>query len=1283
MSQPIAQPEAPRARTASWSWRRFFRKDDSNTAPPPQESAPRPGVARRISRKVVPGLPRPGTFKRQQSELRDRLVPSIILDTPERRTVSTDRNRSLPRAGTFKRRQSDLRDRPVPSIILDTPERRTVSKDRNRSYASYRDPSTAVERGRRRSRPEFLETTIDDMLDKPSKPSSNSSISGPLAYSGTKADPVPWDTWMSIRNEGISGIAGRYTQGGGEVFSQADQEYQPSEDIPDTFRNSTLGTFEPDNEAMYEGKIDEHNEEMNDDASNTNPLQREFLAREDIWQGYKISGSDITPWHQNISEPNFRKPSESIFTGDSEDESGSTRENKNEIANWAVSTSDIASVASVDEDIFSTAGSLSTNSTVSSIRLTAIDHLVGVFVADNELAPLYAQAAKRLGQERFVRNQRRLLKIYFLDLRSRTQSQLHEQAIRILRGRSERTSIAEQIWSIVSPNKSKSADMKALLAQKPDKQIQLERLLGTQISDENIDEEAGLATDSESSEESEKSDSEGSDFADKEAKYPNVALATDFLVGGPAFKQYVTNVRTFLRLEVGPSTLQEQVVKGDVKSATRLLQQHFHEVAIDEFNWLHELVDIGCEFEEMAKLLIDSEAGSPWILMSAPPTDLLIMCRRWHRENCVHKGGHKIETAPRVISANTPKAISHEPERGMTGVKESIGKWCGLAGVLPLADEQDTVEWMRWTSCVQFTGEDNSVAWVSYAEEEFPAKPEIRLARIVDTLRRTCSAIGFLQESDLICDGFTVLKLDTGKELCIELSQINVEPIEELYLIIKTLEEGMLHDPTNLVRFKICSLAAEAFVSMFGERYHEHEISLDAVLNDCALAAQILSLGVLSYSQAHIGHLSPGFLVGSLQEVHLLGTSPETSSHVVTRLRNFTCMKDMVRDPVLVFQIATEGSSLSDPPVDYDLLASPQDLAITWSPTRFITEPNGTNLYAVEIRGGMINFPQTSSTKAHWSPGQNYHGEYGSGFIWDQKILIGGTIINDKCPLDETKSWQHPANYAYVKRLGTSDTRWELREKQVGMQGGQYITLAFNPTYIKQDGVTLKQQQLMLPFNEIDLAFLNSTCGLQISFCTGVARRVPLRVLLADVMVPFVESRLSKPAHWEELKTKFAIVENFRSDLGQWFDRLSTGLRESAIQIVRSMLGILKDTGIDKNGEELVIAWVRKEDPYLCLRLRCEKTSLWARILADSEDCATFACITPLCIEIEKHKCRGLEVAPWHSVSNLLDTAVCQHLESGADNSCEHTCAVAVAASGVILDWEVGIESHCQSVVDE
>ncbi|KAL5321295.1 hypothetical protein ACEPPN_012110 [Leptodophora sp. 'Broadleaf-Isolate-01'] len=164
----------------------------------------------------------------------------------------------------------------------------------------------------------------------------------------------------------------------------------------------------------------------------------------------------------------------------------------------------------------------------------------------------------------------------------------------------------------------------------------------------------------------------------------------------PAIRLTTTDHFALLRLEVGPSTLQEQVVEGDVKVVTGLLQQHFDEVARDEFDWLHELMDMGCKPEEMAKLLIDGEAGSPWILMGAAVTDLLIPLYKLHRKNCVHNGGYKIETAPRVIRPNTPKAI--------TGVKGSIGRRYGLAGVLPLVDGQETIEWMRWTSRREFCG---------------------------------------------------------------------------------------------------------------------------------------------------------------------------------------------------------------------------------------------------------------------------------------------------------------------------------------------------------------------------------------------------------------------------------------------------------------------------------------------------------------------------------------------------------------------------------------------------
>ncbi|TVY54685.1 putative serine/threonine-protein kinase [Lachnellula cervina] len=132
----MAQTEKPHTRAAStdqrntWSWRKLFGRDDgaSTTAPsqPLQEDTSRPGIAHRLSRKVVPGLPRTGTFRRQQSELRDRLEPNKP-NADERRTVSVDRRRN----------------------------------------ASFRNSSLLVASNPRLSAPELLETTetIETVLD--------------------------------------------------------------------------------------------------------------------------------------------------------------------------------------------------------------------------------------------------------------------------------------------------------------------------------------------------------------------------------------------------------------------------------------------------------------------------------------------------------------------------------------------------------------------------------------------------------------------------------------------------------------------------------------------------------------------------------------------------------------------------------------------------------------------------------------------------------------------------------------------------------------------------------------------------------------------------------------------------------------------------------------------------------------------------------------------------------------------------------------------------------------
>ena len=82
-------------------FRKLFGRQVTSGAPPVAPAEPpqsesdadglsRPGVFRRASRKVVPGLPRTQTLKRQQSEQREHLAP-VEPSADERRAVSVDR----------------------------------------------------------------------------------------------------------------------------------------------------------------------------------------------------------------------------------------------------------------------------------------------------------------------------------------------------------------------------------------------------------------------------------------------------------------------------------------------------------------------------------------------------------------------------------------------------------------------------------------------------------------------------------------------------------------------------------------------------------------------------------------------------------------------------------------------------------------------------------------------------------------------------------------------------------------------------------------------------------------------------------------------------------------------------------------------------------------------------------------------------------------------------------------------------------------------------------------
>jgi hypothetical protein len=360
----------------------------------------------------------------------------------------------------------------------------------------------------------------------------------------------------------------------------------------------------------------------------------------------------------------------------------------------------------------------------------------------------------------------------------------------------------------------------------------------------------------------------------------------------------------------------------------------------------------------------------------------------------------------------------------------------------------------------------------------------------------------------------------------------------------------------------------------------------------------------------------------------------------------------MIQNPVLVFgegrarEQKTQGS--------YDLLASPEALVDTWGPGQFVTSSTtaGTqNLTAIMIGGGVVKPTVENNKVLHWSNDVEPRHKFSVHFSSTEKVLIaGGVQVNGACQANRTERWS--SFIGSLKNLGTAAHYWRFTGFQAGVavMGQQFAggQLQFNKTWTWHPGNSWKRQHLSLIADELPFSELDQPWGLQVSACTGVARRVPLRLLLADTMPIFAEN-LALPPGWTTLRQRGIIkaLEQGSQNLKQWYDELCNLPNFQDLQIltkrlIRHILLVLRDTGIDRDHKTFLIACPQDctagQPISMCLYVPCENASLWAKILEDSENCATFAYMTNLCLESQEHKCQ--KTHPWYCPS--LDTAVQQ-----------------------------------------
>ncbi|CZR32672.1 uncharacterized protein FPRO_01972 [Fusarium proliferatum ET1] len=636
-----------------------------------------------------------------------------------------------------------------------------------------------------------------------------------------------------------------------------------------------------------------------------------------------------------------------------------------------------------------------------------------------------------------------------------------------------------------------------------------------------------------------------------------------------------------------------------------ILRNSFDKVTVGEYSWLLELKALGLSMDEIADELLEKAQHGPWIYSKIDVHDVGSYVHGFHLQRCLHTS-REDETMRAISLHSSQSLIRIETDRDVS-IRDTIGYLCGVGGVSPMPDGSHNLQF----GSVNFQNA-NSTAIVSLmTSQSAQAVPNV--------LQHLHMAIGALQEVGGCCDSFSFL---ARRESFVEL--------ERIYPDI-TSEPGPLVSLTK----------SEAKIEGFNQ-----------LLRD-SLTAQFLSLAFALYAQGHCEPFGPFFLDTPLKRILLLGNQiwgpTFTGPCILATPVDLSCFGEMIQRQVFAFQYFDNferSRVFSDCDKKMDLKGCPEDLLDTWGPGDFIMPKDDTeNLHAISIGGGLITSISTEAEShqlpvLHWSTVSEENKKFTSTFPRHEKMLIGSRVsINLACRMTPQK--QVRAAVPYLKELGTFPSYWEVSERQLGLglQAGQNAVgiVNFAQTWVKRLGQTRKSSILSKRY--LAIADLEAPFAVQVSFCTGIARRVPLRELLADVLPVYVADLATQPCYWNKLQESDICKMLRDTDFRTRYQKLDRELQAEFETLAIATLFVLQDTGVDRKGENFVVGCIPRGLGAQCFKIPIEKESFWARILADSEDVATFAYMATSCFETDLVKCRGPN-EQWMNTTALFSTAV-------------------------------------------
>lgn len=646
--------------------------------------------------------------------------------------------------------------------------------------------------------------------------------------------------------------------------------------------------------------------------------------------------------------------------------------------------------------------------------------------------------------------------------------------------------------------------------------------------------------------------------------------------------QVVTEDPTFCGYTPGP-----QPVTGS-KSASECCPhnpKHKAHVAqpADRWDWVEKLQTFGYNAQEINDILLERARDAPWIYFEPEKFYIPLMSTTHHIRRCCHFLGERRQQGSTSDSMDTLQTgIDLAVDRYET--VKAVEELCGICGISPKT--RITTDWLGSAS---FT-EGNTAMAVTYSlptDKCHETRASTIIGRISGALKGFQDAASLLQLKCLCCDSFTVIRHGGWRS---EVDGVAAGEVVSLGFhlvanLAQALEQSMGKNTPSPRQILSASSAILRLISPEFEVAHGRS-DMGASLHLGALAVQFLCLGFMSYVQAHIGPLEPFFLDTPISRVVLLGLDEDNKyPKLVAKLVDITCLGDMTRGPVWMFfrHRNSEGNQAfkrpCEPPSERcDIMGQMCDILDTWGPGNVVYRGDEMSCpIAVQIGGGFIF--SDDDLKCHWAREINE-----STILRDldpRGLLRIGALVseNDSCRLDEKACRNESVNV--LEYLGTSTTSWVRSQRQIGVQAGQHGMCQYSEVWNKQRGISIKEAALTRTNEEL-LQYMTEPWGVQVSYCTGVARRVLLRTTVAHLLRTFFNS---PDEHIDEFKRQLRESSRSVQAIHSWIKGLPQKSGQQILGIIRTILNTLKPTGLDPTGKYLCVAWPFDGDTTRCLKV--------------------------------------------------------------------------------------------------